>query len=424
MKQNNTTFLFVDFNSFFASCQQQANPLLIGKPIGVIGNHHGNTVDRGNIIAAASYEAKAFGVKSGTPIHEARKLCPHIVLVPAQGHIYQDIHARFVEILKKYSDRVHVHSIDEASLEVSTSQHLHEGSRAIAMKIKEDIRSKLGKHITCSIGISFNQTLAKLGTELQKPDGLIEITRSNFQSVVWPLVPGMISGIGPKTVQKLNSMGIYTVGDIARADRHMLAQKLGLWGRNVYRIAHGEESFYYSWAKEYTYTPSKTYSFGGSATPKSISNTRTTSKNLYTRAEILARVLYLAEKVGTRARKHNVVGEHAALILRYEDFTTFSKHIVLGSPTHDPYTLYTTCKQILNTIHLQHGIRLVGVRLSKLSPNAMEPLFQKDRARLLLLEAQDKVNKKWGAHALERSVLKRKSEVKSKKLELMSSLRS
>ena len=402
MKQSSLTYLFVDFNSFFASCQQQANPLLIGKPIGVIGNHHGNKVDRGDIIAAASYEAKAFGVKAGTPIHEARKMCPHIVLVPAQGYIYQDIHARFVEILRQYSDKVHVHSIDEASLEVSTSQHLYDGPKVIAMKIKQDIREKLGERITCSVGISFNQTLAKLGTELQKPDGLVEITRENFKSVVWPLVPGMLSGIGPKTVKKLNAMGIYTVGDIARADRHKLAQELGLWGRNVYRIAHGEESLYYGWAKEYVYTSGH---FGSSAKPKSISNTRTTSKNLYTRAEILARVLYLAEKVGTRARKHNVVGEHIALILRYEDFTTFSKHIVLGAPTHDPYTLYTSCKQILNTIHLQQGVRLVGVRLSKLSQNAIEPLFHKDRARLLLLQAQDKVNKKWGAHTIERTAL-------------------
>ena len=236
------TVLHIDFNSYFATVEQQANPRLRGKPVGVTG---GDRLDR-TVLGAASVEAKKYGVKTGMQVWQAKKLCPGLVLVRGDSDKYLECTRRFLRILADYSPYVEVFSIDEAFLELHTgselklSSNLHSRCVKNALEIKQRIRAEVGRWITCSIGISYNKLMAKLAGSLYKPDGLVIIEDEEAARFILDTIElDEICGIGYRIKKKLNNMGIFNFKQLRKAPPEALLASFKSYGQVLYNMARG-----------------------------------------------------------------------------------------------------------------------------------------------------------------------------------------
>ncbi|HWT29062.1 MAG TPA: helix-hairpin-helix domain-containing protein, partial [Methylophilaceae bacterium] len=209
--------LYVDFNSYFASVEQQERAKLRGKPVGVLP-----VMAETTCCIAASYEAKAFGVKTGTNVREARKLCPDIVFVEARPKLYIEYHHRLVEIVESCTHVERTLSIDEMVCMLTGSQQVRENALALADRIKQAISRQAGDHIRCSIGIGPNVFLAKLASNMQKPDGCVVIEQHELPERLYPLQLRDFNGIGPRMAERLKRQGITTVRQLCDLDRQRL----------------------------------------------------------------------------------------------------------------------------------------------------------------------------------------------------------
>ncbi|MGB9637428.1 MAG: DNA polymerase Y family protein, partial [Microgenomates group bacterium] len=228
--------LHLDMDSFFASVEQQSNPRLVGKPVGVI-KEKGRTV-----IIAASREAKKLGIKTGTTTYEAKKIFPKIILVPADFDKYFSVTKKFIEICSRYSPDLEVFSIDELFLEVSQTCGIFGGVSGIVGKIKEDIKKEIGEHITCSIGISYNRLLAKLASGINKPDGVFEITPENRDQVLFSAKLTDVCGLGIRLEKRLFDMGITNFKTLREIPKECLEASFGpFWARELKRLSFGED---------------------------------------------------------------------------------------------------------------------------------------------------------------------------------------
>ncbi|KKU81718.1 MAG: polymerase IV protein [Parcubacteria group bacterium GW2011_GWA2_47_8] len=343
------TYLHIDLNCFFASVEQQANPFLRGKPIGIVADPTGRYVRRG-VLATASYPAKAKGVKSGMPAFQAKQLCPEIILIGGDGDKYEYISNCFNNIVRRYSDDVTQFSIDEAYMEVDSVRHLLGSPTTIAHNIKQAMREELGTCITCSIGIGPNRILAKLASDLQKPDGLVEITHENKFEVLRSVPLDALAGIGPKTRAHLEALGIVDFDDLYKADDLFLKNAFGVWGINLKRVAQGHESGFF----RYTHNQQK-----------SIGHSRTVNANMETLEQLKPLLKRLSSKVGQRARKHGLVGQTVHVQLKYWDFEHWGMQRKLGFGINDDSAIYKEALGLLVT-HRQptKPVRLVGVSIS------------------------------------------------------------
>jgi DNA polymerase IV len=231
------TTLFLDLNSYFASVEQQVNPALRGRPVAVAPI----TSDSGCCIAA-SYEAKAVGVKTGTRVGDARALCPDISIVDARPRLYVLMHHRILKAIDKHIPVDRVHSIDEVSCRLDRTQRTPDAAAALAARIKASIRETCGSCMRCSIGIAPNRILAKLGTDLKKPDGLVIFRDEDLPDAIAHLSPQELSGIGPRMMQRLHYAGINTIGDLmARSENDLKQLWNGIVGQRWYEWLRGRE---------------------------------------------------------------------------------------------------------------------------------------------------------------------------------------
>ena len=230
------TILHSDMNNCYASIERRLDPSLIGKRLVVCGS----VEDRHSVVLAKSYEAKAFGVKTGDSLYEAKMKCPNLVAVRPHYDEYLKFSRRAHQIYYSYTNQVEPFGLDECWLDVTGSKTLFGSGEEIAYKIKERIKKELG--ITVSIGVSFNKIFAKLGSDLKKPDAVTLITKDDFKSIVWPLDTDKIIGIGSKTKKKLMYMGINTLGELAKADVSFLRRKLGIRGLYLWQYANGYDT--------------------------------------------------------------------------------------------------------------------------------------------------------------------------------------
>ena len=293
------TILHVDFNSYFATVEQQANPRLRGKPVGVTG---GDRMKR-TVLGAASVEAKKFGVKTGMQIWEARKLCPQIILVAGDSDKYLEVTKRFLNILKDYSPYLEVFSIDECFLELPHSVIARSPRRPrndvvkIALSIKSRIQTEIGEWITCSIGISYNKLMAKLAGSLYKPDGLVMIEDQKAASFILDRVPlDEICGIGGRIKARLNKLGIFNFKQLRAVPLNILLFEFKSYGKFLYDAARGIDY-------------SKVLPFYEKEEVKSIGHRHTISYDTADLQEIKQILLKLSEMIAARLRAKNLLGK-------------------------------------------------------------------------------------------------------------------
>ncbi len=277
--------LHSDLNNFFASVEMALNPTLRGKPLVVCGDPK----ERKGVVLAKNEEAKALGIKTAETVYSALRKCPNLQMVGSHFHEYKRYSAKVVEIYSRFTDVIEECSIDECSLDMTASTKLFGNGREIAEKIRLAVKEELG--LTVSVGVSFNKVFAKLASEMKKPDAVTEVTRENYQTVVWRLPVTDLLFVGKSTAETLSKIGVRTIGDLARADEGILIQRLGKRGAQLRVYARGEDE-----------APVK----GEREEVKSIGNSTTLPQDIHEREEIKRWFYALSESVATRLRAANV----------------------------------------------------------------------------------------------------------------------
>ena len=378
--ESDRIILHIDMNAFFASVEQQSNPELRGKPIAVIG------AAKRTVITTCSYEARAFGVKTGMNSCEARQKCPQLIFVVGNNRKYTYTSTRIIMIMREYTPLVEVFSIDEAFLDVTGCLSLFGSAERICHLIKTRIMEQFG--LTCSIGIAPNKLLAKLASDMQKPDGLTIIKPEEISKVLERVPIQDLCGIGAKMRQHLGNFGIKTCGDLGRFPVDILKRNFGVTGERLHYMGLGIDH-------------SPVVPDEEAEEVKSVGHSTTLDRDISERSEILMYLLQLSEMVGRRARKYKVAGRTVTLTIRYPDFTTFSRQESRASHTNNSEEIYQASVKVLDGIELSQPVRLLGVKISNLRSHTEQlPLFPAERKKALIASAMDDVNNKFGDFAV------------------------
>lgn len=380
-EDNKPIILHLDMDAFFASIEEAYNPSLRGKPIAVIGSN-GRTV-----ITSPSYPARAKGVKTGMNKYEAMKLCKDLLLIVGDNRRYTFASTGIMEILKDYTPMVEPYSIDEAFLDV-TGVLKYYGGTAEDMAYDMKARIKREFHVTCSVGIGPNKLIAKLASKKNKPDGVATMmTDESISDYLEDLKLSSIWGIGKKTEESLNSMGVKTVGELGRFPVSLLRRRFGIVGENLSLMGRG----IYNDPVVVNTQDDEVKSIGHSTTlPKDISDKKLIKNYM----------LKLSTMVSERARRYGYKGGLVWLTIRFSDFTTESKQRRLGYETDDTNKLYKEVCGLLNEFDLSsqgQAVRLIGVGMGRLTKGSLQlSLFEGDLKREKLLKAIDDVNSTFG----------------------------
>jgi DNA polymerase-4 len=370
----------VDMDAFFASVEQRDNPALRGRPIAVTG------AGERTVVTTSSYEARAYGVKTGMTTYEAKRLCPQITFVVGNNRKYAQICSAMEEICLRFSPDVEIYSIDEVFLDITRSHHLFDGAERMAMRIKQAVKEELG--ITCTVGLGPNILVAKLASDLAKPDGLRWIDEEGVPAVFEDLPVKKLWGIGRHTEEKLRAMGITTCGQLGRASASLLTERFGIVGEHLREMGGGILT-----------RPLEVVS----PDPKSIGHSITLPRDIWKREEITGCLLRLAERVGQRARRYGHRGKRVTLTIRYADFTTFTRQTTLPLPTNDTGEIYRASVAIIDKVRLRKSVRLLGIALSSLDKGALQmSLFEdgKRQRKATVMDAVDRINEKFGEHCV------------------------
>jgi len=371
--------MHIDMNSYFASVEQQANPFLRGKPIGVGGPNEGRSV-----VAAASIEAKGRGVKSGMSIYEARKICPDIIFVEGDYHKYANVTDRLVRVFGRYTPLMEIFSIDEVFLDVTETQKTYRGAVKAAYRIKRAIKRDVGEWLTCSVGIAPNKLIAKLSSNLKKPDGLIVVRKKDIPRLLKRIQLDDLCGIGSRMRKNLLSIGIDTVDKLGSASLERLVEKFGKLGYLLHHMGSGEDE---SPVEPYYEIPE----------PKSMGHSYTLPKDTTDFNEVYSILLRLSEQVGRRMRKESFRGRVVHAYLRTSDFSSMGRQKALKRYIDDGYEIYREARGIIESFHYMGATRLVGVSVSCLVQGVHQLSFLPgDVRKERLLEVLDMVNDRYG----------------------------
>ena len=330
--------MHVDMDAFFASVEQRDHEEYRGKPVIV-----GGLSSRG-VVATASYEARRFGVHSAMPMAAAKKRCPQGIFVPGSHAHYREVSAQIFAIFARFSPLVEALSIDEAFLDITGMGQLAASPREYAQRIKRAIREETG--LVASVGIAPNKFLAKLASDLQKPDGLVIIAPDRVREILWPLPIRRLWGVGKKTAEKLQNMGCETIGQIAQAEPLSLRKTFGpKLAAQLTALAHGQDDRKVEPLRD----------------AKSIGKEITFPEDLRSLEQAEHELLELAEKVGWRLRIAGVQARTVQLKVRLGDFTTYTRSRTLPEATCYDEVLYATAKALLRELKITSGFRLLGV---------------------------------------------------------------
>ena len=374
--------MHIDLDAFFVSVEQVLNPELQGKPVVV-----GGRPERRGVVAAASYEARAFGLHAGMPLVTASRLCPQAIFIAGSFPKYRDASRKFMAILADFSPFLEPVSLDEAYLDVTGFESIHGSIHQMALTIKQRIKDELG--LCASVGIASCKVVAKVASELSKPDGLLEVTRGEEPSFLAPLPVDKLPGIGKKTEQILRGLGIKTIDELSIMPLSVLKSHLGASGEVLHRFANGIDD----------------RKVAPPTAAKSISRETTFEKDTQDRQFLEATLRYLGERVGADLRQRSKQAKCVTLKLRYADFTTITRSHTLPQTTDTDQTIFDTGVKLLSRALLQEKqpVRLIGIGVSNLLEPGRQLAMLDSSARRLeqLNRVIDHIRKKYGFNAIQ-----------------------
>ncbi len=375
------TVFHVDMDAFFVSVEELFNPELKGKPV-VVG---GKATERG-VVSAASYPARKYGVHSAMPLRTAARLCPHAIFVDGHPTRYREYSGKVYDVLRRFSPKVEMASIDEAYLDVTGTERLLGPPLKSAQALHDSVKAATG--LNCSIGIAGSRLVAKIASDQAKPNGMLWIPSGQEQDFLAPLEIRKVPGVGAKTEAHLHQYGIRYIGDLTKLDEEYLEQLMGKWGLALAGKAKGLDAGAYFQAD-----------IAQETDPKSISHEHTFNQDTLDGDLLDSTLARLSQMVGRRLREHDLHARTVQIKLRYSDFSTFTRAHTLDHATQLDIDLIEHSRLLFRRNWTGGAIRLVGVYASQMTSsegqlNLLEP--EKSRKWRTALTAVDKLRDKFG----------------------------
>lgn len=379
------TILHLDMDAFYASVEQRDRPELRGHPV-IVGGHR----TRG-VVCACSYEARVFGVHSAMPVSRALRQCPQAIVLPVRMSRYQEVSDQVFAVFDRYTDLVEGISVDEAFLDVSGSKRLFGSGWEIAEKIRQDVRKEL--ELAISAGIAHNKFLAKLASEQAKPDGIFQVPEV-IDDFLLPLPLKRLWGVGPVTLQELQTLGLKTVGDLRKMECSFLESRFGQAGAQLFKLARGEDSREVISEREL----------------KSIGHEDTFEKDLWQRDLMHEVLLDLSERVSTRLRRKSVMGTTITLKVKYADFSMVTRSKTVPDGMRHAKDMFDIAKALLEKTEAGiKAVRLLGISVNNLmaAGSRQGMLFGGDRQQRFddLDQAIDRLRERFGQNGIRRGTL-------------------
>ncbi|MFJ7637119.1 DNA polymerase IV [Peribacillus sp. NPDC097225] len=387
--KNGKVILHVDMNSFYASVEMSYDESLKGKPLAIAGN----VEERRGIIVTCSYEARKYGVKTTMPIWQAKKLCPQLIIKKPNFERYRKASLAIFEVLRQYTEIVEPVSIDEGYLDISECAEW--GSPLeIAKSIQERIYNTMD--LPCSIGIAPNKFLAKTASDMKKPMGITVLRKRDVPKVLWPLQVVEMHGIGGKTAEKLQTIGIQTIGDLAKANETQLKQLLGINGIRLKERANGMDSRLVD--------PEAIFDH------KSIGNSTTLPKDTTNQRELVGVLEKLSEKVAVRLKNKRLLGQKIGVTIRYKDWRTITRSKMVSNPFFEKTDISDWATELFLKNWNGEAIRLLGVTAYDVieKESAFKQLdifsFEEDADKEPLYEVMEHLQNKYGENIIKKGL--------------------
>ncbi|NBO05571.1 MAG: DNA polymerase IV [Actinobacteria bacterium] len=386
--------LHVDMNAFFVACELLRRPELVGRPVVV-----GGSAQRG-VVAAASYEARQFGVKSAMASAQAHRLCPHAVFLDGDHDFYGEISGRVFEVFHHFTPLVEGLSLDEAFLDVTGAQRIFGVASEIAHQVRDAVRDRVG--LACSVGVATSKFIAKLATEFAKPrasreridpgPGVFEVVPGTELQFLHPLDVGMLWGVGPVTLEKLHRLALRTVGDVAACDRRVLTAALGAGlAEHLSDLSHAIDDRVVEPDRE----------------TKSIGSEETFANDVSSPIELRRHLLRMADTVARRCRDQRLAARTVTLKIRYGDFSTVTRSHTLTEPIDTSQAVIAEIDHLLADIDVARGVRLAGVSVRNFAaPETQLQLFDGDEQQTqnanwgIASRAMDRIRRRFGDDAI------------------------
>lgn len=388
MDAKQRAIIHIDMDAFYAAVEQRDNPELQGKPVII-----GGSVESRGVVSTASYEARTYGVHSAMPMAEAHRLCPNGIYLPVDMQKYRRVSQQIMDIFHRFTPEVEAISLDEAFLDVTASQRLFGTAEEIGYAIKGLIKTEL--HLTASVGLSYNKFLAKLASDMDKPDGFYKIAPEELEAKVWPLPVRRMMGVGGKTAQLLEGMGVRTIGQLANMNAGLLEHILGKQGLVMHEVANGMDNRPVEPVRE----------------SKSVGR-ETTFPHDIGEQYVLETILFtLADDVCHTLRTSGLKGKTISIKIRYPDFRSITRAVTLDSYTASFEPVFDAVQRLMRD-NYQDGtpVRLIGVTVSSLKKDdeiiEQPDLFGDDSRKVRQQElnrVMDKINARYGGDTVHRA---------------------
>jgi DNA polymerase-4 len=384
------TIIHADLDAFYASVEMLDDPSLRGKPV-IVG---GNRGERG-VVSAASYEARRFGVHSAMPLRTAARLCPDGVFVPGRPDRYRELSEQVMAVFADFTPLVEPISLDEAFLDVTGSHAVHGDGPTIARRIKGRVLDEVG--LVVSVGVASTKLVAKIASDLRKPDALVVVPPGDEATFLAPLPIRRLWGVGPQAQAALAEYGVTTIGQLAALAPGTLHRRFGRHGDDLGARARGVDS-----------SPVQPFH-----APKSVGHEHTFGHDTIDPRRLEATLLDLADSVASRLRHHNLVARAVQLKLRYEGFETLTRQGPLPDPSHDADALYQATLALLRrTLVSGRGVRLIGLTAISLTDAQQLTLFDASDRTERLARSIDLVRERFGERSITRARLLRERPVR------------